>query len=546
MTAKPLLFVADDDINFLELLERLKEAFSIELVVESNPQKAVERLNSPDFNPQGIVLSQTYLSNSLTGLDIYNTIEKKRTPKPILALILDKETIDVRLEAMQKGCEYIFSKPVSAYALLRSMSEALEVKPEAPLKVLVLDDDIDFCDYVSFVLAEIGVSTFAIYEATDLFKKLDELKPDILLLDVILPKYDGVHLLKTLRQDINYRNIIIVIVTGSARSNTRINAYEANVDDILFKPIDKDILQKRILSIADRMVAEKKPADHYIGLLHLKELTNELNYIIKSGRPEFYLAVFELHNIAEWTKQHGYISERELMVYISNQLQWEADHKMRCYLYKTSIFAIIFEGLELDIIENKLYKFLTHIVHEKSTLHLSFDCGVVSVSKNFGDGLKVLQDAEESLSEASWKEAAPVKIVHHLAKDEQEVKKEVLIIDPDRELLKILKKAFESHGILVRTYVEGSDALKDLLASSENNLPSLIISERKLPDMDGIDVFLKLKTRFRKRIPFFILTVFSSDKDISEGIKHGVLEYIVKPFNISILIQKALHALFKT
>lgn len=544
---KTLLFVVDDDVKFLELLERVKEAFSIELAVEFDPQKAIERLHSADFNPHGIIVSQTFRSSSITGLDIIQVqVKKNMSSPPITALLLERDNIDDRLEAMQKGSTYAFCKPISAYLLLKTMTEALEFKPLA-LKVMIVDDDPDFCNYVSAVLTDIGISTCIINEPTDLFNKLDEFRPNIMLLDIMFSKYDGLNLLKTLRQDINYRNLIIVVVTSNEQLDTRINAYAANADDILFKPIDTNVLQRRILSIASRRISSQEPADNYTGLLHLQELMDALNETLKkSGRLEPYLALFEVHKFADWTKENGYVPARDLMISISNQLQWETDNRMKCFWYKASIFAIVFEDMEYDMIEKKMFNFLTHLVQSEPRWHFSFDCGIVPISKSFVNASKVLQTAEESLYEASNKEAAPVKIVHRLPKGELDIKKEVMIVDPDRDLLKILKQAFESHGLVVSTYYEGGDALKELLARTENRLPSLIIVERKLPDMDGMDLYLKLKIRFRTTIPCFMLTVFSADKDISEGIKQGVLEYIIKPFNITILIQKALQAVFKS
>lgn len=544
---KPLLYVVEDDVNFLELLERIKEAFSIDLIVEFDPHKALQQLRSPDFNPNGIVAAQTFRSSSITGLELIHTQAKKKSASTLIsALLLDKDSIDIRVDAMQKGADYVFGKPVSAYLLLKSMAEALEAKPLRAIKVLIVDDDVDFCNYVSAVLEDIGISTCIIHESTDLFNKLEEFRPNILLLDILLPKYDGLNLLKTLRQDIGYKNLIIVLVTSGEQLDTRVNAYTASADDILFKPIDKSILQKRILSIAERRVSEHESHDNYTGLLHLPELKEELNELLKKPyRIESYLALFEVHKFSEWTKQNGYGPAKDLMIFISNQLQWESDNQMKCFWYKSSIFAIVFEGFEIDIIEKKMYSFLTHLQQNESKWHLSFNCAIVPISKNLGSASNILQSAEECLANASLKDPAPVKIVHRLPGGEKDVKREVVIVDPNPDLLKILKQAFESHGLSVTTYLEGGDALKDLFALTENHLPSLIIVERKLPDMDGMDLYLKLKNRFRTTIPFFMLTVFSADKDVSDGIRQGILEYIIKPFNISILVQKALHAIYQ-
>lgn len=539
----PQLFVVDSDVKFLELLERVKRGVNLKVSVESDPKKAMEQIRSSSISPQGLLVAQSFKSSSITGLDLIKALGEKK-PDAVTALLLENDSIEARFEALKIGTSYIFCKPISGNAIIKSMEETLAIHPASAIKVMIVDDDLDFCGYVNDVLSEIGVSSIAIQDPIDLFHKLQEFKPDILLLDLMLPKYDGFNLLKTLRQDVNYKNLAVVIVTGSEALDTRINAYSANVDDILFKPIDRNILQKRILSIADRRTSSQKASEDYLGLLHIQELTAELNnQLKKASASEGHLALFEVHNFAEWSVQQGDASTRDLMVFISNQLHWDADQSMRCFWYKKSVFAIVFEGSAYTLIERKLFDFLIHLIQNKPKANLSFDCGIVPISKNFENASKVLNACEECLLEASKKEFAPVRIVY---KGVEQAKKEIVIVDPNPDLLNILRTAFEMHGLVVNTFTEGGEALNKILATSENHLPSLILIERKLEDMDGMDLYLKLKNRFRVPVPCFMLTVFSADKDISDGIKHGVLEYIVKPFNISILVQKVLQTLYKS
>lgn len=547
--SRPLLYVVDDDAHFLELLERIKDQFAIDLAVEFDPLKAKEKLMSADFNPHGIIVSRTFRASSATGFEIMDAQRHKsqHKPAPILALLLEQDSTDIRIEAMQKGINYIFRKPVSAYVLLKAMKDAFDIETLSHVKVLILDDDADFCNFVTAVLSEIGISVQSIYDSANLFNTLEEYKPNILLLDLVLPKYDGLNLLKTLRQDVAYNNLIVVIVTSSEESATRMNAYSANADDIFYKPFDKALLQKRILNLVERQIATNELTDpqDYTGLLHLKALTSELHTsLLKSDGTDKHLALFEVHAIKDWIKEKGYAAAKDLLIFISNQLYGEADFAMKCFSYNTSKFAIIFDALDLQAIESKMYAFLSGLAQSESKSHLSFNCSIVPISKNFGDAQQVLRAAEQALLEAREKKGL-VKIVDVLPKGESLSKKEVVIVDSDSELLNILKQAFESHNLIVKTYVEGGDALKDLLERNEGLLPALIIVERKLADMDGMDLCIKLKARFRVPIPFYVLTVFSADRDISEGIKHDILEYIVKPFNISILVQKALKVIYK-
>lgn len=535
---KPLLYIVDNDVDFLDLLERVKEEFSFELQVDFDPQKALNKLSSKDFNPQGLVVSQSFRASSVTGFDLIDVqTQKQISMQTTFAILLEHESLDVRLESAQKGISYVFRKPVSVYVLLRAMEAALKIQTLKPTRVLILDDDPDFCNFVLAVLTDIGVTATAIHDSSHLFKTLDEYDPQILMLDIMLPNHDGFNLLKTIRQDPVYRNLIILIVTGGDQSDTSLKAYSEDADDVLFKPLDKNILQKRIKNIIERRLSLNESSSSYTGLMSVNELMEELNACLRNKEEEgSILSLFEVNNFNEWVQKNGKVAAKDLIVSISNQLHWETDY-LKTYWYKSSLFAIIFKRENLESIEKKMDDLLFQMVQSKRDLNLSFNCSIVPINRSFENASKILQTAEDALYEV--RKDIPVNIVSYKP-DEKASKKEVVFIDSDEDLLKILKHAFEYQGLEVKVYKEGGEALADLTQRNENQLPSLLIMERNLPDMDGMGLLIKLKTRFRTMIPTFMLTVFSSDKDVEEGIKQGILEYITKPFNISILVEKAL------
>jgi CheY-like chemotaxis protein len=205
---------------------------------------------------------------------------------------------------------------------------------------------------------------------------------------------------------------------------------------------------------------------------------------------------------------------------------------------------MIFEDYNSEAIQIQLRKVLLKAKND-SVLDISFSCGIVPISKEMGDVHQLLQAAEHAVREAQKKEPLPVKIVAWSNENSGTVNKEIILIDSDKDLIDLLKMTFESHGFTVKTFAYGEEALNTLLSYNEDHLPALIISERKLPDIEGIEILKRLKSRFRQAIPFYFLTVYASDKDLAEGIEQGVSEYIVKPFNLSLLVQKAMSTIFQ-
>lgn len=118
----------------------------------------------------------------------------------------------------------------------------------------------------------------------------------------------------------------------------------------------------------------------------------------------------------------------------------------------------------------------------------------------------------------------------------QSKKNRIIIVDDDEDLLKILMSAFGAKGYEVKTFVNGKDGLNYL--SEEKNMAhvALVILDRMLPDMDGLEILKSIKTQ---SAPVLILSVLSSEKDVLIGLRKGAVDYLGKPFSLPILMQKA-------
>lgn len=116
--------------------------------------------------------------------------------------------------------------------------------------------------------------------------------------------------------------------------------------------------------------------------------------------------------------------------------------------------------------------------------------------------------------------------------------KRVVIVDDDEDLLKSLTFILKSEGLEVQGFLTGKEALVYLLKEENINQCSLLILDRLLPDMDGLEILRTLNTKFPKHCPVLILSLLSSDKDVLSGLTTGALDYITKPFNLEIFAEK--------
>jgi DNA-binding response OmpR family regulator len=121
-------------------------------------------------------------------------------------------------------------------------------------------------------------------------------------------------------------------------------------------------------------------------------------------------------------------------------------------------------------------------------------------------------------------------------------KANILFINDDDELQGILQSVFKPMNISLTGISTGKEARNFLNDSKKMSSLSLILIERILPDMDGLELLDQIIEQYKHKIPVVIISSLSSEKDIIEGLHRGAVEYITKPFNLKVLVEK-IHSL---
>jgi len=122
---------------------------------------------------------------------------------------------------------------------------------EKTAKILVVDDDIDFVESVKTILESKPYEVIVAYEGDEGLRKAREEKPDLILLDIIMPVKDGFIAAEQLKKDPQLSSIPVVILTSfsSRRQETSIGVSRGltlEAEDYIEKPIKPDELLNRV------------------------------------------------------------------------------------------------------------------------------------------------------------------------------------------------------------------------------------------------------------------------------------------------------------
>lgn len=121
------------------------------------------------------------------------------------------------------------------------------------IKILLVDDEQDIVEIIRFNLAKEGFSIYKAYDGQQAIKLADEVRPNLIILDIMMPKLDGIETCQQLRQDSRFDDTIIVFLTARGEEFSQLAAYEAGADDYVTKPVKPKVLVSKVKSLVRRL-----------------------------------------------------------------------------------------------------------------------------------------------------------------------------------------------------------------------------------------------------------------------------------------------------
>src|SRR4030067_2215437 len=115
-------------------------------------------------------------------------------------------------------------------------------------RILVVDDEVDLVETVRFSLEGEGYQVLVSYNGEDALNKARKENPDLILLDLMLPKLDGYKVCRLLKFDERYKHIPILMLTAKTQEKDKLLGKETGADEYITKPFEMDDLVEKIKS----------------------------------------------------------------------------------------------------------------------------------------------------------------------------------------------------------------------------------------------------------------------------------------------------------
>lgn len=252
------VLVVDDDTALTERLQAESEAWGLRIKIAPNLTAARSRLalSMPDV----MLLDLSFSETEEDGLTLLRELNSRSPNLPII-VFTGRDSLADRLAVSRLGAKQFLHKPATTEQIFRAISRVLPNPKTSEAKILIVDDDSVMLAKLSALLTPWGLDVTTLVEPQRFWEVLISTVPDLVLLDLEMPLVNGLELCQVVRQDVQWGDLPILVVTAHTDPESLQQAFAAGVDDFITKPVLGPELVSRVLSRINRNRPFLKPGN---------------------------------------------------------------------------------------------------------------------------------------------------------------------------------------------------------------------------------------------------------------------------------------------
>lgn len=182
--------------------------------------------------PDLLILDQDLLVDQMEQVE--TLLGSDRLP---LLMLASHDDFEARVQAARLGVNGYFVRPLDTLGLITRIALLLERAAAPAERVLIVDDDADLAAHIRLTLMAAGMVAEVLPQPTDILCVLARFRPELVLMDLHMPRYSGTELAGVIRQYEQYSNLPIVYLSAETDPVRQIRAIRGGADDFLLKPV---------------------------------------------------------------------------------------------------------------------------------------------------------------------------------------------------------------------------------------------------------------------------------------------------------------------
>lgn len=382
---RKLIYLVDNDLKKAgETIAQL-EQFAFDVCHIECLEHLAEALD--EKMPHFLVIDLDYQQRRHAGAYEVARLKAQGRVLPPTLFVSSFNCFESRLEAVRAGGEGFFFKPLDVLALTERMEELNALAEQRHFRILIIDDDVDLTALYSSILKSAGMVVEVLNEPNSLLESLASFRPELILMDIYMPNYDGVELSKVIRQDHSYLDIPIVFLSSEKDEQKQIAAVKVGADDFLCKPVASELLVSSLTARAERYRSLRTLVmrDGLTGLFNHTAIKEDLIAKISSASRTVTcvaVAMIDLDNFKVVNDTYGHQMGDQVLRTLSHLLKQRLRKSDAVGRYGGEEFVVIFPNTTAEVARSVLEKVrvsFNRVVHvsEQGEFKVGFSAGVV-------------------------------------------------------------------------------------------------------------------------------------------------------------------------
>ena len=182
----------------------------------------------------------------------------------------------------------------------------------AKQKILIVDDEPDILELIEYNLKKEGYQVFTARNGQEAVSEAKKSQPDLIILDIMMPKMDGIEACRIMRTMPEFKNTFMVFLTARSEEYSEIAGFNVGADDYIAKPIKPRALVSRINAILRRNSTPEEVTDNKLEIGDL--VIDREAYLVFKGDEKIVLAKKEFELLYLLASKPGKVYTREIIL----------------------------------------------------------------------------------------------------------------------------------------------------------------------------------------------------------------------------------------
>ncbi|HZV61236.1 MAG TPA: diguanylate cyclase [Methylophilaceae bacterium] len=338
----------------------------------------------------------------------YITAIRASCPASQLLYLGEQTTMEPLVALMRAGIDVAIPSEDQPSMVLNSILNLVQTEETEKSRVLVVEDSRVAVEVIQRTLEQQGIDTFAINDPGELLEALQSYQPDLILMDMYMPHFNGVEATRVLRQMPAYNSLPIVYVSGESEVSMQVEALRLGGDQFLGKPFNPVLLAAIVKTKIERFreIQRSTSLDGLTGLLNHTAAKSHLKHLAEHTPPDGTLtvAMIDIDHFKSINDTYGHPVGDQVI----RGLAWLLKGRLRSSdligRYGGEEFLIALPGVDIEqaksVIDRirKDFSTLPH-AHPDGAVYATFSAGIAAYP-TFNTAISLTEGADNALLQA--------------------------------------------------------------------------------------------------------------------------------------------------